>query len=210
MQIETLRSEGDQLKAYGMIETFGLVSSIEALDAMLKSANVQLVGKFTVGGGIVTVIVEGDVGAVNAAVSAGTTAAGKLGEILSHHVIPRPVSEMPAMLNVGKISDKTPEAPPQAIVKAPPQAIVETKKPEPLPLEDENQQPETQPAENEQKPSKAYFSQSELEGKSLIELREIFRKINQKCKKKIPESSIKKASKERLIDLIIKKGGTPE
>ena len=76
----------------GMIETKGLVGAIEAADAMVKSANVQLVGKEQVGGGLVTVMVRGDVGAVKAATDAGAAAAEKVGELISVHVIARPGS----------------------------------------------------------------------------------------------------------------------
>ena len=76
--------------ALGMIETRGLVAAIEAADAMVKSANVQLVGKEQVGGGLVTVMVRGDVGAVKSATDAGAAAAEKVGELISVHVIPRP------------------------------------------------------------------------------------------------------------------------
>ena len=74
----------------GMIETKGLIGAIEAADAMVKSANVQLVGKEQVGGGLVTVMVRGDVGAVKAATDAGAAAAEKVGELISVHVIARP------------------------------------------------------------------------------------------------------------------------
>lgn len=77
-------------EALGMIETKGLVGAVEALDAMVKSANVQLVGKRVSGGGLVTVLVRGDVGAVKAAVDAGTTAANAIGTVISTHVIARP------------------------------------------------------------------------------------------------------------------------
>lgn len=76
--------------ALGMVETRGLVAAIEAADAMVKAANVQLVGKEQVGGGLVTVMVRGDVGAVKAATDAGAAAAEKIGELISVHVIPRP------------------------------------------------------------------------------------------------------------------------
>ena len=76
--------------ALGMIETKGLVAAIEAADAMVKSANVQLIGKEQVGGGLVTVMVRGDVGAVKAATDAGAAAAEKVGELISVHVIARP------------------------------------------------------------------------------------------------------------------------
>ena len=82
----------------GMIETKGLVGAIEAADAMVKSANVQLVGKEQVGGGLVTVMVRGDVGAVKAATDAGAAAAEKVGELISVHVIARPHAEVDNIL----------------------------------------------------------------------------------------------------------------
>ena len=84
--------------ALGMVETRGLVGAIEAADAMVKSANVQLVGKEQVGGGLVTVMVRGDVGAVQAATDAGAAAAEKVGELISVHVIPRPHAEVDGIL----------------------------------------------------------------------------------------------------------------
>ena len=86
----------------GMIETKGLIGAIEAADAMVKSANVQLVGKEQVGGGLVTVMVRGDVGAVKAATDAGAAAAEKVGELISVHVIPRPHTEVDAILPKGR------------------------------------------------------------------------------------------------------------
>ncbi|KGR80954.1 BMC domain-containing protein [Lysinibacillus boronitolerans] len=88
------------LGALGMIETKGLVGSIEAADAMVKAANVNIVGKVHVGGGIVTVLVRGDVGAVKAATDAGAAAAQRVGELLSVHVIPRPHAELEVILKV--------------------------------------------------------------------------------------------------------------
>ena len=84
--------------ALGIMETKGLFGSIEAADAMVKAANVTLVGKERVGGGIVTVLVRGDVGAVKAATDAGAAAAQRVGELLSVHVIPRPHSEVETIL----------------------------------------------------------------------------------------------------------------
>lgn len=86
------------LQALGMIETKGLVGSIEAADAMVKAANVSLIGKVLVGGGLVTVMVRGDVGAVKAAVDAGAAAAERVGELISIHVIPRPHSDVEMIL----------------------------------------------------------------------------------------------------------------
>lgn len=84
--------------ALGMIETKGLVASIEAADAMVKAANVTLIGKEHVGGGLVTVMVRGDVGAVKAPVDAGAAAAERIGELVSVHVIPRPHEEVEGIL----------------------------------------------------------------------------------------------------------------
>jgi ethanolamine utilization protein EutM len=91
-----------KLDALGMIETKGLVGSIEAADAMVKAANVYLVGKEHVGGGLVTVMVRGDVGAVKAATDAGAAAAQRVGELVSVHVIPRPHSEVEELLPAQK------------------------------------------------------------------------------------------------------------
>ncbi len=84
--------------ALGMIETKGLVGSIEAADAMVKAANVTLIGKVHIGGAYVTVMVRGDVGAVKAATDAGAAAAQRVGELISVHVIPRPHSEVEFIL----------------------------------------------------------------------------------------------------------------
>ena len=84
--------------ALGMVETKGLVGAIEAADAMVKAANVTLIGKQQVGAGLVTVMVRGDVGAVKAATDAGAAAAENVGELVSVHVIPRPHSEVEVIL----------------------------------------------------------------------------------------------------------------
>ena len=84
--------------ALGMVETKGLIGSIEAADAMVKAANVSLVGKEVIGGGLVTVLVRGDVGAVKAATDAGAAAAQRVGELISVHVIPRPHGEVETLL----------------------------------------------------------------------------------------------------------------
>lgn len=84
--------------ALGMVETRGLVGAIEAADAMVKAANVTLIGKEQVGAGLVTVLVRGDVGAVKAATDAGAAAAENVGELISVHVIPRPHAEVEVIL----------------------------------------------------------------------------------------------------------------
>ena len=82
----------------GLVETKGLVGAIEAADAMVKAANVQLIGKEKIGSGLVTVMVRGDVGAVKASVDAGAAAAKRVGELYSVHVIPRPHEDVEAIL----------------------------------------------------------------------------------------------------------------
>ena len=86
------------LQALGMVETKGLVAAIEAADAMVKAANVTLIGKERIGSGLVTVMVRGDVGAVKSAVDAGAAAAERVGELVSVHVIPRPHAEVAFIL----------------------------------------------------------------------------------------------------------------
>jgi len=90
-------------EALGMIETRGLVANIEASDAMVKAANVVLIGQKQIGAGLVTALVRGDVGAVKAATDAGAAAAAKVGEVISVHVIPRPHED------VEKLLPKTPK-----------------------------------------------------------------------------------------------------
>lgn len=86
------------MSAIGMIETRGLTASIEAADAMLKAADVELVGTEKIGSGLVTVIVRGEVGAVKAATESGQEAASRLGELVAVHVIPRPHSDVSKIL----------------------------------------------------------------------------------------------------------------
>lgn len=86
------------MEALGMVETKGLVGSVEAADAMVKAANVVLIGKEYIGAGYVTVFVRGDVGAVKAATDAGAAAARRVGELVSVHVIPRPHQEVEKIL----------------------------------------------------------------------------------------------------------------
>ena len=86
------------LNALGMIETKGFVGAVEAADAMVKAANVKLMGRVQIGAGLVTVIVRGDVGAVKAATDAGAAAAERVGELVSVHVIPRPHGDVELIL----------------------------------------------------------------------------------------------------------------
>ena len=92
-------------EALGLVETRGLIGSVEAADAMVKAANVQLIGYERIGGGYVTVMVRGDVGAVKAATDAGAEAAARVGEVVSVHVIPRPHAEVESILPAQEQSD---------------------------------------------------------------------------------------------------------
>ncbi len=95
------------LEALGMVETKGFVGAVEAADAMVKAANVQLLGKEYIGAGYVTVFVRGDVGAVKAATDAGAAAARRVGELISVHVIPRPHAEVERVLPVNRTGYST-------------------------------------------------------------------------------------------------------
>lgn len=98
--------ENNEMKALGMIETKGFAAMVEASDAMVKAANVDLIGFERIGGGFVTAIVRGDVAAVRAAVDAGVRAAEKVGEVVSTHVIPRPHGNVDSALPLGKVITK--------------------------------------------------------------------------------------------------------
>jgi len=107
-------------QALGLIETKGLVGAIEAADAMVKAANVTLIGRENIGSGLVTVMVRGDVGAVKASVEAGSAAAKRVGELVSAHVIPRPHDEVEDILpKLGAAAEK-PAAEKPAVKKATP------------------------------------------------------------------------------------------
>lgn len=114
------------MKALGMIETRGLVAAIEAADAMVKAANVSLTCKEEIGGGLVTVMVRGDVGAVKAATDAGAAAAERVGELISVHVIPRPHEELEGIL--GDPDDAAPKAPEGPVEEVSPEVTAEPEK----------------------------------------------------------------------------------
>ena len=92
------KKETAKMEALGMVETRGLVAAIEAADAMVKAANVTLIGSEKIGSGLVSIMVRGDVGAVKAAVEAGGAAASRLGEVVATHVIPRPHGDVEKLL----------------------------------------------------------------------------------------------------------------
>ena len=116
------------MKALGMIEVYGYLAAVEALDSALKAANVSSLGATKVGGGLVTVMVEGDVGAVKASMDAAASAAERVGEVISVHVIPRPHESVGEMLKPStppapeKSSESDPEPKPEPELKLEPEA----------------------------------------------------------------------------------------
>src|SRR5215212_3572515 len=103
----TIEFEGSEMEALGMVECMGLVAMIEAADAMVKSANVTLVGYEKIDAGLVTAIVRGEVAAVRSAVDAGAAAASRVGKVVATHVIPRPHAEVDEGLPVLRTGETT-------------------------------------------------------------------------------------------------------
>ena len=122
------------LEALGMVETRGLVAAIEAADAMVKAANVQLIGTEKIGSGLVSVMVRGDVGAVKAAAEAGAAAAAKLGEVIATHVIPRPHADVEKFC---RYSNKADSAGKGALLAGQNPVVRRPRPPEQNPLRDE-------------------------------------------------------------------------
>lgn len=188
------------MDALGMIETRGLIGSIEAADAMLKAANVTLMNKTQVGGGLITVMVRGDVGAVKAAVDAGAAAAERVGELLSVHVIPRPAADVERILDPRKPEPTAAKVPISQQASAGEQISVDTSE-RPLadahPLEDMDiEEPEEGAGEEET----FHFDLSSLTSDDLrrmtvSKLRAVARKLETGMSRK----EIRFAKKEELI-----------
>ncbi len=169
------------MKALGMVETKGLVAAIEAADAMLKAANVTLVNKEKVGSALITIMVEGDVGAVKAAVDAGAAAAERVGQLVSIHVIPRPHEETASMLV------RTKEKPAEAIKE-----VVEIA---------EEAETESKPeVKVEQEEAFQSYSKAQLESMTVQELRKIARDMKEID---LGRAEIRDAKKGLLIDKIL-------
>lgn len=187
------------MNALGMIETRGLVASIEAADAMVKAASVTLISKTHVGGGLVTVMVEGDVGAVKAATDAGAAAAERVGELISVHVIPRPAAD------VAHILDRRPEPKPE------PEPEPTAPEPEPEPEVPEHEPEEAAHTEEmkEEQPEEAHAEKMELSeltpealGKMTVaKLRIVARELGTTG---MSRRDIRFAKKEDLIERITK------
>ena len=193
------------MNALGMIETRGLVGSIEAADAMLKAANVTLASKTHVGGGLVTVMVRGDVGAVKAAVDAGAAAAERVGELISVHVIPRPADDVEHILDPltppEPPADPEPELEPETERAAEPEPEVEPEppaQPEPEPedpsLEEEDPEEEAHAAELES------LSEESMQRMTVVRLRAVARALGATG---MTRREIRFAKKEELIARIL-------
>ena len=179
------------MNALGMIETRGLVASIEAADAMVKAASVTLISKTHVGGGLVTVMVEGDVGAVKAATDAGAAAAERVGELISVHVIPRPAAD------VAHILDRRPEPKPPA-----PEPEPEPEVPEPEEAAHTEEMKEEQPEEaHAEKMDLSELTPEALGKMTVAKLRIVARELGTTG---MSRRDIRFAKKEDLIERITK------
>ncbi len=191
------------MNALGMIETRGLVGSIEAADAMLKAANVTLASKTHVGGGLVTVMVRGDVGAVKAAVDAGAAAAERVGELISVHVIPRPADDVEHILDPltppEPPAGPEPELEPETERAAEPEPEVEPEplaqpEPEDPSLEEEDPEEEAHAAELES------LSEESMQRMTVARLRAVARALGATG---MTRREIRFAKKEELIARIL-------
>lgn len=189
------------MNALGMIETRGLVASIEAADAMVKAANVTLVKKECIGGGLVTVMVRGDVGAVKAATDAGAAAAERVGELISVHVIARPHEELEPILG----PEKT-EQPLNDSVE--PQLSVQEELPEEVTAQPLQEKPEVQETAAEEKPARAEseplenpenLMPEELANMTVTKLRSVARTLDVD---NMTRKEIRFANKETLVKAI--------
>jgi ethanolamine utilization protein EutM len=194
------------MRALGMIETRGLVASIEAADAMVKAANVSLQCKEHVGGGLVTVMVRGDVGAVKAAVDAGAAAAERVGDLISVHVIPRPHAELEEILTVrGPEAPTSPPKPP-----APEPSPVKPEAGPPAPDPEPESEPQKAPKPPREAPGEGAFqavpgkeidrkAAENLEDMKVVELRSLARELGIRS---MTRKEIRFAQKDQLIEAI--------
>ena len=186
------------MKALGMIETRGLVASIEAADAMVKAANVTLTCKEHVGGGLVTVMVRGDVGAVKAAVDAGAAAAERVGELVSVHVIPRPHEELEGILTTPAPVTPTPK-PPREPAEAPPAPVSPPPLPQPEPQPDPEVPAEEEKAEEGEAVQLSDLTDEVLEAMPVVKLRSVARSVGLDT---MTRKEIRFAKKEELVAAI--------
>ncbi|RPF48587.1 energy-coupling factor transport system substrate-specific component [Hydrogenoanaerobacterium saccharovorans] len=191
------------MKALGMIEVYGYLSAVEALDSALKAANVNLLSVTKVRGGLVTVMVTGDVGAVKASMDASAAAASRVGKVVSVHVIPRPASDIENMLS----SSSKPPQPPSDIPPPKRQEPVMPAKNEPLSVNEpeqmkQNVQPEQTDLDNAgdmETVDLQSLTRENMADMKVVKLREIARALNLKSMSK---KEIRFAKKEELIERI--------
>ena len=187
------------MNALGMIETRGLVASIEAADAMVKAASVTLISKTHVGGGLVTVMVEGDVGAVKAATDAGAAAAERVGELISVHVIPRPAADVAHILDRRLEPKPEPEPEPPA---PEPEPEPEVPEPEPEEAAHTEEMKEEQPEEaHAEKMDLSELTPEALGKMTVAKLRIVARELGTTG---MSRRDIRFAKKEDLIERITK------
>lgn len=191
------------MKALGMIETRGLVAAVEAADAMLKAANVTLTCKEQVGGGLVTVMVRGDVGAVKAATDAGAAAAERVGELISVHVIARPHEELEPVL---KMPDgEGPEPVPEALEAEKPEPEfgkqeTGTVKPEAEIRTEDATQEEPSEEEISAEDAPVEYTEAALSRMPVVKLRDIARKLQID---NMTRKEIRYAKKQELMEKIL-------
>ena len=170
------------MKALGMIELYGYIAAVEALDSALKAANVSSLGATKVGGGLVTVMVEGDVGAVKASMDAAASAAQRVGEVIRVHVIPRPHESVGEMIK--------PPLPP---------APEEAKKPEPEPKSEPEPEPELEP-ESEPEPEVPETPAAEVSDNAVIEEPVKAESYTEEMLEKMSVSKLRTIARELQVD----------
>lgn len=178
------------MQALGMIEVYGYLTAVEALDSALKAANVSRLGVEKVRGGLVTVLVEGDVGAVKAAMDASAAAAERVGTVISVHVIPRPADDVTRMLKGGKEPEEpTPPKPESTVMPEEPEQS------EPKPVDEEPTEPETGKTEKDPQD----ITVGEMQTMGVDALRRLARALEIK---NMTRAEIRFAKKQELIQKI--------
>lgn len=189
------------MKALGMIETRGLVAAIEAADAMVKAANVTLSSKEHVGGGLVTVMVRGDVGAVKAATDAGAAAAERVGELVSVHVIPRPHAELEELLDGPGPAPAQPDPTPALHAEPMPESVPEPEyEPQPEPEVSTAAETDGEGEEDSSAIDLASLTEEAMEEMTVVKLRTVARQMGLTS---MTRKEIRFAKKEELLAAIV-------
>ena len=183
------------MQALGMIEVYGYLTAVEALDSALKAANVSRLGVEKVRGGLVTVLVEGDVGAVKAAMDASAAAAERVGTVISVHVIPRPADVVTRMLKGGKEPEEP--TPPEPTPPKPESTVMpeEPEQSEPKPVDEEPTEPKTGKTEKDPQD----VTVEEMQTMGVDALRRLARALEIK---NMTRAEIRFAKKQELIQKI--------